>query len=134
AGSTHAENDWLKQSTSQEAFPPAVRNRGLRPVRQADILSAFSLHGKRSATPLGAQTWRSMFRSCQKEQAGSFQRTTFNRLPNILPPSMFTARRLRTAEQDARPPKTDAQSNLLRRSRHSLLFNENCRRPLSTRC
>src|SRR6476620_4224399 len=29
---------------SQEAFPPAARNRGLRLVRQADILSAFSLH------------------------------------------------------------------------------------------
>src|SRR5205814_8030558 len=71
----------------------------------------FQLTWKRSATPLGAQTWRSMFRSCQKEQAGSFHRTTFNRLPNIIPPSMFTARRLRTAEQDARPPKTDAQSN-----------------------
>ena len=40
---------------------------------------------------------------------------------------MFAARRLRTAEQDARPPKTDAQSNLIGRSRHSLLFNENCR-------
>jgi len=39
------------------------RNTGLRPVRQADILSAFRLAWKRSATLLGAQTWRSMFRN-----------------------------------------------------------------------
>jgi putative hydrolase of the HAD superfamily len=35
-------------------------------VRQADILSAFWLAGKRSTTPLGAQTWRSVFPSCRK--------------------------------------------------------------------
>jgi len=44
-----------------------------------------------------------MFRSCRKEQAGSFQRTTSASLPNILPPRIFAAGRLRTAEQDARP-------------------------------
>src|SRR4029077_5025488 len=54
-------------------------------------------------------------------------------LPNTLPPRIFAPGRLRTAEQDARPPETNAQSNLLRRSRHSLLFNENCRLPLRIR-
>jgi len=50
---------WQSKSGRAVSEP---RNTGPRPVRQADILSAFRLAWKRSATPLGAQTWRSMFR------------------------------------------------------------------------
>jgi len=37
-------------------------------VRQVDILSAFSAPVQRSATPLGAQTWRSVFLLAFKER------------------------------------------------------------------
>ena len=52
-----------------------IRNTGHRPVRQADILSAFPCAKQRSGTPLGAQTRRSVFRrsttgpSCSKHSS-----------------------------------------------------------------
>jgi len=41
-------------------------------VRQADILSAFSARVQRSATPLGAQTWRSVFLLAFKRNGGLY--------------------------------------------------------------
>src|SRR5882762_669852 len=75
-----------------------------------------------------------MFRSCEKSRLAPSRELHSAFLPNTLPPRMFAAGRLRTAEQGARPPETDDQSNLLRRRRHSLLFDENCRRPLRNLC
>ena len=41
-------------------------------MRQVDILSAFSARVQRSATPLGAQTWRSVFLLAFKANGGLY--------------------------------------------------------------
>src|SRR5215475_2789053 len=77
----HRHSDGDSKATTRDANRN-FRNIDLWPVRPADILSAAVIDWiQRSKTPLGAQTWRSMFQNALRDFRAAFPILSVQRHP-----------------------------------------------------